>query len=142
MDALALQTMRMKPETAAEKERHRAEDVAKQFESIFVRTLVSSLRQTSGIGGEGGMFGSGPGSDTYADWFDQNLADKVTSSAKVGIEEQLIRDFEKNGELPKRAASVAKARDEIAKTVFDRNSLHNSLHGALQTGKRGIDVLP
>ncbi len=137
MDALALQTMRMKPETASEKERHHAEDVAKQFETIFVRTLVSSLRQTSGVGGDGGMFGSGPGSDTYADWFDQNLAEKVTSSAKVGIEEQLMRDFERNGELPRQATPVAKAHDEIAKAVLARNSLHAALQG-----KRGTDVLP
>jgi hypothetical protein len=66
MSQLRIETMSLNP-TPAEKERQHAEKVAGQFEDIFVRTMVSSLRQSSSIGGEGGgMFGSGPGADTYA----------------------------------------------------------------------------
>ena len=71
MDALAMATMSMNPVDEKTKERQHAEKVAGQFETIFVKTMVSSLRQTGVCGGEGGMFGDGPGAETYADWFAQ-----------------------------------------------------------------------
>ena len=43
--------------------RGKAEGVAAQFEAVFVRSLVSRLRQTAEIGGEGGMLGSDEGAE-------------------------------------------------------------------------------
>jgi Rod binding domain-containing protein len=92
MDALRIETMSMAPRRAGQQRDERAIEVAGQFESIFVRTLVSSLRQTSSIAG-GSMFGEGPGTDTYSDWFDQNLAEQIGKTSEIGIATQLKRDF-------------------------------------------------
>jgi Rod binding domain-containing protein len=97
MDALRLSTMTKHPLDAAGKSRVRAEKMADQFEQMFVRTMVSSLRQTSKLD-EGGMFGSGPGSDTFGDWFDQNLAEQIGRQGDVGIAKSLLADLERNGE--------------------------------------------
>ena len=63
--------------------RKNAQKAADDFEQMFVRTLVGSLRATSKLGDDGGMFGSGPGTDTYGDWFDQNLAEQI-GKAQIG----------------------------------------------------------
>ncbi|GAB4139417.1 MAG: hypothetical protein Fur0037_05640 [Planctomycetota bacterium] len=83
-------------------ERERALDVAHRFEEIFIRSMVQSLRQTSELGGdEDGLFGTGPGSDTYADWFDQHLSEHIGRSGQVGIADVLMREFERTHQIPK-----------------------------------------
>jgi len=99
MDALRLETLSLKPKSGDDKARQHAAGVADQFEAIFVRSMVQSLRQSASVGGEGGMFGSGPGADTYADWFDQNLADRLAKNGGIGIKQALMAEFERSGEL-------------------------------------------
>lgn len=94
--------------TAHDKERARAEATAGQFEQLFVRSMVSSLRATSSIDGAG-MFGSGPGADTFGDWFDDNLANQVCHTSDVGIKDQLLKDLERHGEIPSAARETARA---------------------------------
>ena len=82
------------------RERAKAQDAADQFEQMFVRTLVSSLRSTASLGGEGGgMFGEGPGAETYGDWFDQNLAEQIGRDSDIGIASQVMRDWERHENL-------------------------------------------
>jgi Rod binding domain-containing protein len=136
MDPLALETMTMRPGDRVHAERQRVGKVAQQFEDVFVRTLVSSLRQTGSVGGDdGGMFGSGPGADTYADWFDQNLAEKIGEAGHIGIKEQLMRDFERNGEVPK--ATV----DHLAQQAHAATAHRAAFTAAIQARKGGLDVL-
>ena len=125
MNPLALETMSMRPAAdPAAKERQRAEQVADQFEELFVRTMVGSLRQTSSIGGDGGgMFGDGPGADTYADWFDQNLAHQITKSSRIGIKQQLMADFERTGEVAAPASRVDEATRKLRAAAEDRAAL-------------------
>jgi Rod binding domain-containing protein len=112
-------------------ERQKAERTAGEFEQLFVRTMVGSLRSTASLGGEeGGMFGSGPGADTFADWFDQNLAEQIATTSEVGIKKQLLGDLERHGEIP---------RDQLAaaKRAADRTFL-----GTAKTlGQGGLDVV-
>ena len=85
MDPLALAKLSLKPQDPAQQARAEAEDVANQFEAVFVKTLVGALRSTASVGGEeGGMFGDGPGADTYAGWFDQNVATSSPRAAGSG----------------------------------------------------------
>ena len=134
--ALALEKMSLRPGDRTQKERAHAEQVAQQFETMFVRTLVSSLRQTGSVGGEGGgMFGSGPGADTYADWFDQNLAEKVGAAGHLGIKETLLADFERNGELPR--ARFA----QLAETARAASADRAAFSAAVQARKGGLDVV-
>lgn len=102
MDNLRLETLSQTPKTAADKSRAKAEKVADQFEAVFVKTFVSSLRQTAALGGEeGGMFGSGPGADTYASWFDDNVSNELARTGGVGIAKALLREMERDGKIQK-----------------------------------------
>ena len=125
MDTLRLETMSMRKDGVS-KEHERAAKVAEQFESVFVRTLVSSLRQTAMIGDGGGMFGGGPGADTYGDWFDQNLAEQIGRTGHVGIAESLMADFKRAGALGKDAETHAReataAADHTALTTLRASS--------------------
>jgi Rod binding domain-containing protein len=135
MQSVAIETMRMgAPGTEADKARRHAAGVAEQFEELFVRTLVGSLRQTSSMGGSGGMFGDGPGASTYADWFDQNVAEQITKSSHVGIADQLMRDFERSGEIAPRVRD-AEQKQRIAAAAAQ----HAALAPAMTRG--GTDVV-
>jgi Rod binding domain-containing protein len=82
-------------------QRSRAFGKVQQFEELFVQQMVGALRQSASFGDEdGGLFGSGPGADTYAQWFDQNLAHQVSRGGHVGIADALMRDLERNREVP------------------------------------------
>lgn len=135
MDALGIETMSMRPVEGPTKERQRAADVAGQFESVFVRTLVSSLRQTASIG-DGGIFGDGPGADTYGDWFDQNLAEQIGRSGHIGIAEALMADFARSGAI---APDEAAAGARTAAAAVDRG-VFTSLTASSRLGG-GIDVV-
>ncbi len=100
MDLLRIETLGMRPKDPVAASRAEAVEVAKSFEQLFVRSLVASMRSTAAMGGEGGMFGSGPGADTYADWFDGNVATEVAGSGRVGIAEAVIADLERHKEIP------------------------------------------
>lgn len=75
-------------------------ETAREFESLLVQQMISGMRETASVLGEGGMFGDGPGSDTYAEWFDTKLANNVTSNAGIGVVDVVLADiarWEKSG---------------------------------------------
>jgi Rod binding domain-containing protein len=80
--------------------RKQADGTAEQFEALLVRQFVSSLRQTATVGEDGGLFGSGLGSDTYTDWFDQNLAEELGKSGGIGIKQVILDDLARAHQLP------------------------------------------
>jgi Rod binding domain-containing protein len=99
-------------------ERARAEKTAMQFEQIFVRSMVQTLRSSASIGGEGGgMFGDGPGADTFADWFDQNLSERISSTSKIGIKDKLLADLERHGQIPQDLDLKAQAARKAAESA-------------------------
>jgi Rod binding domain-containing protein len=117
MDPRAIDRLTLHPVDATAQQRQHAERVAGQFEELFVRTLVQSLRESATVGGSSGMFGDGPGASTYADWFDQNVAEQLASARGIGVKRTLIAEFERWGQLSKAdpaaagaAATTAKAR--------------------------------
>lgn len=90
------------PISAAQKTRNEAQKTAQQFEDIMVRTFVSAMRKTTSIGDDaGGMFGTEPGADTYADWFDEKFAHAISSSGKVGVADVLMQEFERRKQIPR-----------------------------------------
>lgn len=100
MNTLRLETMSQTPKTAADKSREKAEKVADQFEAVFVKTFVSSIRQTGSLGSEdGGMFGKGPGADTYASWFDENVSGELARTGGIGIATALLKEMERDGKI-------------------------------------------
>jgi Rod binding domain-containing protein len=117
---------------AQDPERKRAEQTAAQFEQIFVRSMVSTLRSSASIGGEGGgMFGDGPGADTFADWFDQNLTEQIARTSNIGIKDKLLADLERHGQIPKDLDLKAQAARKAAETASLRAT----------TTKGGCDVV-
>ena len=125
MDALKLATMSLNPKTPAQKERGKATEIAGQFETIFVKTMVSSLRSTASIGGDGGgMFGDGPGSDTFTDWLDQNLAEQLIQDGGFGIATSLISDMERHGEISSAPEQQRQLRQAIAGPTFSSLKSH------------------
>lgn len=96
MDTRALETAKIHQLPAGTQQRQAALEVAQQFEGIFVQSMVSAMRASAQVTGEGGgIFGNGPGADTYADWFDQNLARELSTKGRIGIADTLMRDFER-----------------------------------------------
>lgn len=55
------------------------------FEYLLARTLVAELRKTV----EGGLFPSGAGSDVYAGWFDEHMAEVIAEQKALGVGELL-----------------------------------------------------
>jgi Rod binding domain-containing protein len=108
----------------------KARDTAMQFEQIFVRQLVSTMRESSKVDSEaGGMFGSEPGSDTYGDWFDEKIAEQVSKNGKVGIAAAVMRDFERWNSQPTEARG--KTADEIDRGVLNAPHLPVRMAGGL-----------
>lgn len=141
MSQLKIETM-SKNTTPAMKARQHAEKVAGQFEDIFVQSMISSLRQSGSIGGDGGgMFGDGPGADTYAQWFDQNLSEQLSKSSEIGIKHSLMKDFERSGELKDKAGTVKHsdlAQQQVHKALAAIDRAAMNVTKSIPVG--GIDV--
>lgn len=108
------------PQSQGQGKRAQALEVASQFEQLFVRSMVQDMRKTAEFGGDGeGMFGGGPGSDTYSDWFDQNLAEHISKSGQVGIKDTLMREFEATHQVPKAPPAEKHLNAMLGKGVLD-----------------------
>lgn len=93
------------------KRRAKALETANEFEQIFVREMVSAMRESAKVDSEeGGMFGTESGSDTYGDWFDEHFAQKVGEGGQLGIAKSLMRDYDRTESLVQlEAARAAKS---------------------------------
>ena len=114
--------------------RAHAEETAEKFEALFVRQLVSSLRQSATFGQEGGMFGSGSGADTYAGWFDQHVAEQLGQDSTIGIKEVILRDMERHKQL-------APERDQQAALATAQRAADRAGFRALPLNRSTIDVI-
>lgn len=136
MDSLRLETMSQTPKTAADKSFEKAKKVADQFEAVFVKTFVSSMRQTAALGGEeGGMFGSGPGADTYASWFDDNVSNELARTGGIGIAKALLEEMKREGKIESSEQSdkVQNQADRITRLAngHDLNAAKTNITGGL-----------
>jgi hypothetical protein len=77
------------------------------------------------------MFGDGPGADTFGDWFDGNLTEQITRTSRIGIEEVLLTDLERHGQIPK---------DLDARTQAARNAANGGVLRAAQA-QGGLNVV-
>lgn len=143
-DLARISQLTLHPQSPATKQRQEAQQVADQFETIFVQSLVSSLRKTSTVG-DGGMFGSDPGADTYGDWFDQNLAEQIGKNGHVGIAGAIMHGLEREGAIdattgprPGQKPALEQANDQ-AQAAKALNNQH--AFAAMRVAKGGLDVL-
>ena len=78
--------------------------VAKQFESLFTKMMLESMRSAS-FGDP--MFGSDQG-DMYQDMFDDQLAMQLTKAAGLGLADMLIRQL--SGGAGSGSAAISRSR--------------------------------
>lgn len=76
-----------------------ATKVAQQFEAIFVQEIVSKMREQSNMLGDDSMFGSGPGANTYADWFDKYMSEHMSKSGRVGVADAIVSQLDRLHQL-------------------------------------------
>ena len=81
-------------------QRRVAENTARQFEQIFVQQMLQAMRDSVGTGESDGLFGKGPGSGTYGDWFDLHLGRHLTDHGGIGLARVMLQDWEKRGWTP------------------------------------------
>ncbi|WP_437227756.1 rod-binding protein [Planctomicrobium sp. SH661] len=68
------------------------EDLAQQFEGIFISMLVKEMRQSAA--GEEGMF-PGDGSDTYGGIFDMYMGQHIAEQGGLGMSAQIAAAIQK-----------------------------------------------
>ena len=80
--------------------RAEALDTSRQFEQIFIQQMLEGMRKSADIAGGEGLFGDGPGNDTYTQWFDNHLSEHLARSGDLGIAETLMAEFERWHQIP------------------------------------------
>jgi flagellar rod assembly protein/muramidase FlgJ len=109
--------------------------VAKQFESLFARMLIKSMRETS--------FGDGlmdsEQSEFYRDMFDQQLAVELSEGKGLGLADMLVRQLAQgsasNGPSPGPAADLSHASvGEVTPSPGQTAALVPASVGEVKTG--------
>ena len=75
------------------KSRAHMENVAEEFESVFLSLLLKEMRGSSQE--ESGMFG-GESSDSYGGLFDMFMGQHLAKDSPLGIGRMLLQQYEKN----------------------------------------------
>jgi peptidoglycan hydrolase FlgJ len=75
---------------AASPEKAQLEKVAQQFEAIFLRQMIGTMRQS---GGGEGIFDSSA-TEQFRDMSDARTADTMADKGALGIAEMLLRQYE------------------------------------------------
>jgi len=78
------------PQTTAQREQLKA--VAQQFEAIFLRQMIGSMRQAKLS--EDDLFDSSA-TDQFTEMSDARLADSMASTSGLGIADMLLRQFDR-----------------------------------------------
>jgi flagellar protein FlgJ len=92
------------PDAAAQRAALRT--AAQQFEAVFLRQMIGSMRQAH-LADD--MFGS-QATDQFRDMSDANLADSMSHQGVFGIAQMLLAQFDRHAAAPAAAASPAAAR--------------------------------
>ena len=80
--------------------RQEALATARQFEQIFLREMLKGMRKSASIAGGESMFGDGPGSGTYEDWFDGHMATHLSAGRGIGLASVMMADWARHGHIP------------------------------------------
>ncbi len=80
--------------------RGNAKQTADQFEALFVQSMVEGMRKSADMGQGQGLFGDGPGADTYTQWFDNFMSEHLADNGSIGLSDTLMKEFERAGQIP------------------------------------------
>ena len=84
------------------------------------------------------MFGSGPGADTYASWFDDNVSNELARTGGVGIAKALLREMERDGKIQK---GDLKTADQTSQQIerIQRIANGHDLKATMATNTGGLN---
>ena len=90
-------------------EKNRLRKAAQNFEAIFIRKLLSTMRSTMS---EGSMYGSGVAGDVYGDIVENAVADIMSERSVLGISDVLYRTMVKSVETESFHEQAIKSKDD------------------------------
>lgn len=109
------------------------EQVAKQFESIFIQQMLKSMRQAGDVLSKGGLFDSHE-MKFHRDMLDQQLGLSMTQGKGLGLADSIARQLKRQYGLDKVEGDIKPLRAELAqdKKGIDIHSLEKAptLHKA------------
>jgi flagellar protein FlgJ len=79
---------------------------AKQFESLFTKMMLKSMRDANRSFSEGSMLSSSQG-DFYQDMFDDQMAVHLANGEGLGLADMLVRQLSQSGMVPSTGAASA-----------------------------------
>lgn len=89
------------------------EQVAKQFESIFIQQMLKSMRQAGDVLSKGGLFDSNE-MKFHRDMLDQQLGLSMTQGKGLGLAESIARQLKRQYGLDKVEGELKPLRPELA----------------------------
>lgn len=89
------------------------EQVAKQFESIFIQQMLKSMRQAGDVLSKGGLFDSNE-MKFHRDMLDQQLGLSMTQGKGLGLAESIARQLKRQYGLDKEEGALKPLRPELA----------------------------
>jgi len=90
-------------------------EAAKQFESLFTKMMLKSMRDANRSFAEGSMFASDQG-DFYQDMFDDQISLELSKGKGLGLADVLVRQLAQSGLV--NGVDAAAAGQDAAKVVF------------------------
>lgn len=101
-------------------------EVARQFESLFARMLVKSMRDAIG---PDPIFGSDQ-EQTYQQMYDDQLAKEITRGHGLGLADMLVRQLQRKGAGGPHSAGAAGAGSTAAQSAGTAAGSGATVHGA------------
>ena len=126
-----LNNLRNRPDGPTAARRQQLEDVAEQFEAMFLQQILKQMRKASDVLGAGNPMRSRE-LDTMRDFYDEVLAETMASKRQTGIADMLVQQL--SGE----ASGTAPAPTALAGHVGLQGG---GLHALRGTWQRGVDAL-
>jgi len=115
--------------------------VARQFESLFARMMIKSMRDAIG---RDPIFGSDQ-SQMYQGMFDDQLSLELTRGHGLGLADMLVRQLQHSGSAPAPAASTAQASSSTvsstAQASFIREIWPQATQAAQQLGVHPVNLV-
>lgn len=87
----ALSSLRIEGRTGLdEKQQHRLKDACKDFEALFLSTVLKQMRKTVE---KSELFGSDPAEDTFQEMMDIEVGKSAAKTSSIGIADMLYRQL-------------------------------------------------